>query len=171
MENIQIFEGANQAPDLISVAAEFFDDHYKKASTARHIRNKIIELSKLTNSNIKIKAEKEDNIFIETYSIEVLHIFSIELKIRAYNELTHVSKKKHIKQPKTFIDLNQQKLRLIKVFGQEIGQSFVALLESVFSVTRTNFLFECEFFDMKEFFLSADYAGDYIDIDINILKL
>ena len=171
MSTIQSIECASPAPDLLSFLLEYSDSQFKKASTAKHVRAKLFELIKNTACDCKTKLDKQNGIHKETHSIALPGICTLEVVFRSYNETTHVSDKKHIKTPKTFLDLNQQKSRLIKVFGQELGLQFNTLLDSVFSMTRTNFLFECEFFDMVDFFFQADYGSDYFDIEINIAKL
>lgn len=171
MTTNQTFECEDSSFEKSSALYDFLDENFKKASIAKHIRNALLQLTKNIKCDIKVSISKEETLFTEIHTVMFPGLMSLELKLNAYNETTHVSKKKSIRTPKTFLDLNQQKARLKRVFGPYIGTGLVELLDSVFSTTRTDFAFECEFFDMEEFYLLAEYSKDYIGIEINIQKL
>lgn len=161
---------SNATADLLSLLSNHLDKNFKKAATAAQIRNKLLEFIKTNKIVFSIKAQNEDNLFTEFYKLVVSSALTVEIKLKAYNELTHSSQKLLIKRQKTFIDLNKEKENILNVFTGNIGKDVVSLIDSVFSCTRTNFLFDCESFDMEEFSFTVDYTADNFGVDLNVIR-
>lgn len=170
MANNQTLECSNATSELISLLSNQLDKNFKKASLASVVRSKILEFIKSNKSEVSLKAHSEENLFTEVYKLALSSVLIVEIKLKAYNELTHSSKKLLIKRPKTFVDLNKEKEKILNVFVGGLGTDIVKLIDSLFSSTRTGYLFECDSYDMEEFIFTVDYAADYFGIDISIQK-
>lgn len=170
MTTNQSLECSNATSELISLLSNQLDKNFKKASLASVVRSKILDFIKSNKSEVSLKAHSEENLFTEVYKLVLSSAMTVEIKLKAYNELTHSSKKLLIKRPKTFVDLNKEKEKILNVFVGSLGTDTVKLIDSLFSSTRTGYLFECDSFDMEEFIFTVDYAADYFGIDISIQK-
>lgn len=170
MATNQSLECSNATSELISLLSNQLDKNFKKASLAGVVRNKILDFIKSNKSEVSLKAHSEENLFTEIYKLVLSPVLTLDIKFKAYNELTHSSKKLLIKRPKTFVDLNKEKEKILNVFVGSLGTDIIKLIDSLFSNTRTGYMFECDSFDMEEFNFTVDYSADYFGIDISIQK-